>query len=397
MKRRRTLHTRVYLSTTLRLVLSLASLSALRDVTRAQAPESPKDVFPIDVSWLSPLFIDVRVNGSEPMHFILDSASTYSMLRKKEAEALNLKTTNGTTLNGGGGAFRLDFAKADLQVGKTTLRNVELGVTDLSPAYAGILGGDLFEAYVVEIDYERGKLSLFGPGTFRAPPNAKEIPVNIRARIPSVQASLRLGNTTATGEFRIDTGSGAPITLHHPFAERNSFPPPGAPTQSSKSASLGGSADWIKARGTSVSIGSIKFDRPIIEAFASSRGAGGGTVLAGMIGNEILRRFRVTFDCPHRRMFLVPNRTRHRPFEVDMSGLGFGPDYRIFSVAPGSVAEKAGLKVDDVIMKLDGKHVERYGLAGAHDQLMRNSARCQLYVRRGERVVRVTLQLKRLL
>lgn len=388
---------RIHLSTTLALLLLITAPSVLWDAGFTKAAEPPKDEFPIDVSWLSPLFIEVRVNGSEPMRFILDSASTYSMIRTKEAQALGLKATNGTTLIGGGGAFRLDFAKADLQVGHTNLRNVELGVAELPSAYAGIVGGDLFEAYVVEVDYVRGRGTLFDPSTFRAPVNAKAIPLNIRTRIPSLQASVRFGNTTATGEFRIDTASGAPITLHHPFAERNSFPPLRARTQSSKSDSLGGSVDWVKARATSVSIGLVTFDKPIIASFATSRGAGGDTVIAGMIGNEILRRFRITFDCPHRRMFLAPNETSNRPFEVDMSGLGFGPSYRIFSVVPGSVAEKAGLKVDDVITKLDGEPVAEFGLAGAHDQLMRNGARCKIEVRRGERVVGATLQLKRLL
>ena len=397
MKRPGVLPARIHLSTTLALLVFLTGLYVLRDVAFAQVSGPAKDVFPIDVSWLSPLFIEVRANGSQPMPFILDSASTYSMIRKKEAEALGLKSANGTTLNGGGGEFRLDFTRADLQVGKTTLKNVELGVTDLPPAYAGILGGDLFEAYVVEVDYERGRVSLFDPSTFRVPQHATEIPVNLRTRIPSVQASVKYGSTNVTGEFRVDTASGAPITLHHPFAERNSFPPPGAPTQASRSAALGGSADWIKARATSVSIGRVTFDKPIIEAFATNRGSGGGIVLAGMIGNEILRRFRVTFDCPHKRMFLLPNASRKRPFEVDMSGLGFGPSYRIFSVVAGSVAEKAGLEADDIITKLDGKAVAQYGLAGAHDQLMRDGARCEVEVRRGEKVVRAILRLKRLL
>src|SRR5437762_6437989 len=170
------------------------------------ASAQPEGVFPIDVSWLSPLFIDVRVNETPPMQFILDSASTYSMIRKKEAEALGLKTKSSTTLSGGGGEFRMDFANANLQVGNMKLSGVQLGVTDLSPAYTGILGDDLFESHVVTIDYETGKVSVFDPGTFRAPLHGIRVPVNIRGRIPGIEASLRYGGKTATGEFRIDTG-----------------------------------------------------------------------------------------------------------------------------------------------------------------------------------------------
>jgi hypothetical protein len=373
------------------------SASLCRSSILAQPAASPVGVFPVDVSWLSPLFIAVRVNGSQPMRFILDSASTYSMIREKEAESLGLKTTNGMTLNGGGGEFRIEFAKADLQVGTMKFSAVQLGVTDLSPAYAGILGGDLFETHVVTIDYEKGQVSVFDARTLHADPDAVRVPVNMRSRIPGAQTSVKYAGKTVTGEFRIDTASGGALTLRHPFAERNSFPPPGAITQSSQSPSLGGFAEWINARATSVQIGSMQFDNPIVEAYATNRGAGGGTVLAGMIGNEILRRFRVTFDCPHQQMFFEPNAMRDKPFEVDMSGLGFGPSDRIVFVASGSVAQKAGLKIGDVITKLDGKRVEQYGLAGAHDQLMRDGAKCEIEVRRGGEALQVSLGLKRLL
>jgi hypothetical protein len=94
----------------------------------AEDSAKPKYSFPIDVSWLSPLFIDARVNGSEPMRFIVDSASTYSMIRKAEAQKLGLKTSGGATLSGGGGQFDIEFAKADLQVGDFKLNGIALGL-----------------------------------------------------------------------------------------------------------------------------------------------------------------------------------------------------------------------------------------------------------------------------
>src|SRR4051794_20343595 len=67
-----------------------------------QGQPQPKYTFPIDTSWLSPLFIDVRVNGSDPMRFILDSASTWSMIRRAEAEKLGLKIVQSETATGAG-------------------------------------------------------------------------------------------------------------------------------------------------------------------------------------------------------------------------------------------------------------------------------------------------------
>jgi hypothetical protein len=102
------------------------------------------------------------------MRFILDSASTYSMIRKKEAEGLGLRMASSTTLSGGGGEFRMDLAKADLQVGNTKLSGVQLGVAELSPVYAGILGDDLLENHVVTVDYENGSLPNWTANQWRS-------------------------------------------------------------------------------------------------------------------------------------------------------------------------------------------------------------------------------------
>ena len=379
---------------TLVLFLSIVLLVSSGSGTDKHNP--PKYVFPIDVTWLSPLFVDVRVNSSEPMRFITDSASTYSMIRKAEADKLKLKPAGGMSLRGGGGEFNVKFTKADLEVGALKLNDVNLGVTDLPPHYAGLLGADLFENFVVTIDYEKGEVEIFDPRTFHPDSKATRIPLNIRSRIPSVEASITYGGKTVTGEFRIDTASGQPITLRHPFAEKNSFPPPGAPTQTSQSGALGGQVEWLLARADSIRIDELEFKNPIVQVYATNRGAGGGTLLAGMIGNDLLRRFRVTFDCPHKQLFLLPSSMRDMPFEVDMSGLRFGPSYQIYFVSAGSVAEKAGLKVGDVITKLDGRSITQLGLSGAHDQLMRNGKKCEIEVLRGEQIIRSILELKRL-
>jgi len=43
----------------------------------------------------------------------------------------------------------------------------------------------------------------------------------------------------------------------------------------------------------------------------------------GPIGNEILRRFKVTIDYSRQRMMLEPNAHFSDPFENDMSGIAF--------------------------------------------------------------------------
>ena len=160
--------------------------------------------------------------------------------------------------------------------------------------------------------------------------------------------------------------------------------------------SLSGAVQFVQARAARIRIGGAQFENPIVQIYASNRGSGTGTVLAGHIGNQILRRFRVTFDYGRRQLFLEPNSVRSEPFEIDMSGLIFGPTFEVASVEKGSVAEAAGIQKGDVVTRIDGVPVEKLGLARAHDMLMRDGNQCDVEVSRGGGAVVARLALKRL-
>src|SRR5439155_92549 len=138
----------------------------------------------------------------------------------------------------------------------------------------------------------------------------------------------------------------------------------------------------------------VRFERPIVQAYARARGSEGGNT-AGHVGNQILSRFRVIFDCPHRQMFLAPNAHRDLPFDLDMSGMTFDPGFTILSVSAGSGAEAAGLKPRDRILTIDGAPVEKLGFLGARDALKRDGVTCEVEVLRGGEKVRAQVLLKR--
>jgi hypothetical protein len=357
-------------------MLSIVSCS-IADFAQARE-SSPKYKFHVDTTWLSPLFVDVRINNSKPIHFIIDSASTWSMIRDDEAKKLGLTTTRTENATGGGGEFTMNFARATAQVGDLKLENIELGVTDLPPYYAGILGADLFENYVVIIDYQTGLVGVYDPEKFQPDRSAIALDVNLRGRIPCIQASVIFGEKIATGEFRVDTAAGDTLTLNHPFAEKHLFPPPNAPRLRVEGNSFNGSFQLMKTRPDLLRIGSLELKKPIVQVYTASVGSGAGTVLAGRLGNEILRRFRVTFDCPHKRIFLKPNSWYRETFEIDMSGMSFGPSYHVSSVLKNSAAEIAGIKPGDVLTKMNNTPVSSLGLERTHHLLMVDGTRCKI-------------------
>jgi C-terminal processing protease CtpA/Prc len=70
----------------------------------------------------------------------------------------------------------------------------------------------------------------------------------------------------------------------------------------------------------------------------------------------ILRRFEVTFDYPHHVMWLSKGPGFEAPDRYDRSGLWLGLTgsigLRVVAVAPGSPAEQAGIRVEDVVSRL---------------------------------------------
>ena len=185
------------------------------------------------------------------------------------------------------------------------LPGVQLGIAPLTDRYAGIVGADLFEQFAVEIDYDAQRVRVFDPKAFRPAATATRVPVTMIDRIPHVTAAIVFGETDeAEGTFRIDTGSWATMMLNRPFAEAHRFPPPDTSARTVSASALGGGIQTIAARVPSIRLGTIVLRDPEIKAYQMDRGSGTRMDSAGHVGNELLRRYRVTIDCPGRQIVL---------------------------------------------------------------------------------------------
>jgi C-terminal processing protease CtpA/Prc len=78
--------------------------------------------------------------------------------------------------------------------------------------------------------------------------------------------------------------------------------------------------------------------------------------LGGLLGNDILRRFNVTLNYDRREIYLLPNSHYRDQFDYSYTGLGIywvDGEIRVGDIMPGSPAEKAGLKLDDVVIAVN--------------------------------------------
>ena len=112
------------------------------------------------------------------------------------------------------------------------------------------------------------------------------------------------------------------VVLTTPFANSSNLPVPSQKTILDRSVSgLGGATQLLIGRAAHFKIGSTIFPSPLIYISQDKGGALASSQYEGLIGTEILRRFKVIFDYARHRLIL--ERTAHfdEPLEYDMSGM----------------------------------------------------------------------------
>jgi S1-C subfamily serine protease len=105
----------------------------------------------------------------------------------------------------------------------------------------------------------------------------------------------------------------------------------------------------------------------------------------GVIGNGLLRRFRVTIDLSNHRLILEPGALVDVPYDYDLTGFTIVANGQVFglgSVEHGTSADRAGLRPGDVIEELDGRPVRGMRLADLQRAFVQDGRDRQLKIRR---------------
>jgi hypothetical protein len=384
-----------------------------------QVPASPKNLvtIPADVTDYGLIFLRARVNNSRPMWFALDSgASSPFFIDSRRATVLGLKLQGHFTRGGGAGPGAYEVALTSgvsinlggLKFADQTAVVIALGEIEAQAGRPldGLVGIDLFTRYVVEIDYFGKKISLYDPKTYTYSGAGDSIPLTLRDSHFFVPAKIEMpGRRRFEGQFLVDTG-GCLVTavLTTPFAQSRNLP---APTQRAildrSLSGLGGETKLLVTRATSFTLGKLSVREPVIYVSQDRGGALASSDFDGLIGSEILRRFKVIFDYARGRLILEPNAHYAEPVEYDMSGLSlraYGNNlrtFRVYQVLADSPAAEAGLRVGDVLAAIDGVAAARFTLDEIYQMLKQQGREYKLSFKRGGGTLSVKIKMRRLI
>ena len=257
------------------------------------------------------ILLTARVNDSRPATVMLDTGYSVNMLSRELVESLDLKRSGRITIVGIAGEESADqFEGVTFGLGDALYKPRR--VAALPASYQrhwrkrdGVLGAGFFRRFVVEIDPKAKKVLLHEPESFRYSGLGQIVPFKFQQATPIVEGAIILPDRAPVeGRFEIDTGCDGGLCLGSDFVEANHLVESSGKTESSGRQGLGGDTRTKIGRLPKFRLGSQTIEKPLTNFFLEGSPVDEG--LAGHIGMEVLRRFRVIFDYSRERMILEP-------------------------------------------------------------------------------------------
>jgi hypothetical protein len=239
------------------------------------------------------------------------------------------------------------------------------------------------------------------PGSWEPPAGAAVIPLADGHPGPTIEARVVVeGGQPVKASLVVDLGASHAVSLLEGGPGGITAPARGIATTIGRG--LGGPITGRVGRIRSLELGGLALHDVVAtfpdKEFRSQRGMGTGD---GNLGNGALCRFNVTLDYAGGRMALLPSRRAEEPFEWDMSGMLAEPNgegtVKVREVLDSSPAAEAGVKKDDVVVKIAGQPVDGGSYYDLREKLRKDGDTVVVDLRRGKKPVEVFLKLRRLI
>ena len=251
------------------------------------------------------ILLPVHVNERGPFEFILDTGAGTSLLATDLAKQLQVKTIGSKEGQTAGGKVSVSLARVDaLSVGDTKLRDVDVGIVDLSPIAKtvgtkidGDLGYNFLKHFRLTIDYRDSILRLDDPKRVESSARGARTEVPIRLASPAKPLILIDVHANGRGPFQFAIDTGTSTTAITPELARQlgvDCSPVGAGTTGG--APINFSAGSLQ----SFQLGGAKIDNVevVVADFFTMLNAAIGANLDGIVGYNFLRNYKVVIDYP---------------------------------------------------------------------------------------------------
>lgn len=301
----------------------------------------------------------------DTLNFILDTGSGGISLDSATCEALGLRLQpSDRVIKGIGGVRKVKFLnEASIQlVGGIRADSLNFHVNDyeiLSSVYGikidGIIGYSFLSRYIVQLDYDSTQMLVYTQGRMAYPKGGFLLKPYLGV-IP-IQEIAFADDRRMLGRFYFDTGAGLSFLLTRNYSTDSAVmrkkKPPVVRTQAE---GVGGRTDMELTTVQLVKLGPYRFRNVPTYIFDDPYNIISYPELAGLIGNDLLRRFNTILNYQKREFHLIPNSHMRDLFDYSYTGLGlYFIDGRVIveDVVKGSPGDVAGFQTGDVVFGVD--------------------------------------------
>ena len=306
---------------------------------------------------------------------------------KREKDTLRLKTS---------------YTKHNVKFGNTTANFPYMLISDIRNVLGkhadGIMWDTFFEYSPFEVNFQQKFLRTLTAIPDSVKRNYRCLPLTVRGSNFMIEAYVWLNNKRIGGLYELCLEGGNEIMFTKETVRKHNLMAYEGKTQQllAQYTNIGDTTTTTTtfALADSVYLGlqnigrvAVNISLPTVHAFPRMRNA-------GYIGAGILSNYNLVFDPAHNKLYYRPYKA-HTPEKrtwgfswVNRTDIGKG--WIVRSIYKGSAAEKAGIRLGDTILKVNGKKVENY--SWEEERVLSNDSTITLLLKTKQGMRKVTLK-----
>jgi hypothetical protein len=302
-------------------------------------------------------------NYPDSLSFILDTGCSGISLDSSTAEDLKIPVTKSNAIvNGIAGHTRAGFIYAqELKLPGLEIDSLDFHVTDytiLKSFYGekinGIIGYSVLKNYVVALDYDRSLITFYSKGTLKYPKGGYLLKPNINSQL--FQQAFTKDSRKIESNFIFDIGADVCLMLSADFDNDSTPMKKNRKRYIKQAEGVGGKIVMQTTVMREFKLGPYRFRNVPVCVFDDACNVTSYPYGAGIIGNELLRRFDIILNYGNKEIFLKPNSQFRDLFDYSYTGIELcfiQGVIMISDIIVGSPGEKAGLKQGDIVMGIN--------------------------------------------
>ncbi len=398
------------------------------------------------------VLVPVTINGIE-FTFLLDTGVKETILFAQANDSLYLHNKNKMTFHGMGSGEGIEgLLSTDnvVKVGNVAIDTlhwiyvIQASDLDISSnigvAINGILGSKFFNSFPIHIDYTKSKITLYPPGYDYSDMRKgyQKTAIRIENERPYIRAKIQVDQEWMEGKMLIDMGNTDPMMIFSFLLPHFTIKAPYVDEYLGRG--INGAIYGKRNRVRKSAIAGFELAYPIVsypnsDAIIKDRLTKNRI---GSIGNQTLQRFHLFMDYAREEMYWKKNKWFKKPFLLNMAGMDvqhtdmiwteekipiprtkkqeedrmehgitiylsdhhfqynfvLKPQYKVAGVRKNSPAEKAGVQVDDILLKINGTPAQNLSLSKIMTRLQSHPGdEIRLTVQRGEEIKNIRFHL----